>query len=371
MTKYLAPSPKFQAFDEAGAPLAGGKVYTYLSGGSTPATTWTDSTGNTANTNPVTLDSRGEANIWFTPGTEYRVTVTDSTGGAIYGPIDNVAGCVTPSAYFATLMQSTSASQFAGDIFSDGGTVTGTIIMSGAAVNFAADVNVASATTTNIGAAASNNVTVTGVATITAFDNVTAGLHRWVTFSGVLTLTYNATSMILPSAANITTAAGDTALFKSLGSGNWKCLAYIRADGTALAGSTAAASQAQMEAGSSTSVMVTPGRAQYHQSACKAWMVYNGATGAVLASYNFAAPTKNATGDYSFSFTTAMSSGNYSVVFGGLTWVNANQSMIPSIYNGTTPSTTGFRVECNAVGGAVIQMPADCTRLCIAVYGDQ
>jgi len=103
MAKYLAPSPKFSAFDDDGNPLSGGKVYTYLSGGSTPATTYTDSGGGTSNTNPVILDSRGEANIWFTPGVEYRITVTDSTGGSIYGPIDNVAGSVTPSAYFATM----------------------------------------------------------------------------------------------------------------------------------------------------------------------------------------------------------------------------------------------------------------------------
>jgi hypothetical protein len=50
-------------------------------------------------------------------------------------------------------------------------------------------------------------------------------------FEGVLTFTHNVTSLILPAAANITTAAGDVATMISLGSGNWRCLDYQRASG--------------------------------------------------------------------------------------------------------------------------------------------
>jgi hypothetical protein len=106
------------------------------------------------------------------------------------------------------------------------------------ALNFAAAATVASAATTLIGAAASNLVTVTGTTTITAFDSIAAGALRFVTFSGVLVLTHNGTSLILPGAANIATAAGDTAVFQSLGSGNWRCLAYNRASGLPLVAST-------------------------------------------------------------------------------------------------------------------------------------
>lgn len=102
-----------------------------------------------------------------------------------------------------------------------------------------AAVNVASAATTNIGAAASPNVNITGTTTITAFDTVASGIKRWVTFTGILTLTHNGTSLILPGAANITTAAGDTALFESEGGGNWRGLAYQKASGTAVVGGAA------------------------------------------------------------------------------------------------------------------------------------
>lgn len=88
--------------------------------------------------------------------------------------------------------------------------------------------DIASASTTDIGAAKGNYVVVTGTTTITSFGTIQAGTRRIVKFSGALTLTYNATSLILPSATNILTAANDTAVFVSLGSGNWVCTSYTR-----------------------------------------------------------------------------------------------------------------------------------------------
>jgi hypothetical protein len=53
-----------------------------------------------------------------------------------------------------------------------------------------------------------------------------------VRFTGVLTLTHNAASLVLPGAANIATAAGDTAIVTSDASGNFRVRHYARADGT-------------------------------------------------------------------------------------------------------------------------------------------
>jgi len=95
---------------------------------------------------------------------------------------------------------------------------------------------IASATTTAIGAAGTAlYATVTGTTTITSFGTVGAGTFRIIEFSGALTLTHNATSLKLPGSANITTAAGDVGFFLSLGSGNWKCLHFSKADGSAVA----------------------------------------------------------------------------------------------------------------------------------------
>jgi hypothetical protein len=79
---------------------------------------------------------------------------------------------------------------------------------------------------------------ITGTTTITDLDFDTAKDGRAVTvqFDGILTLTHHATTLVLPTGANITTAAGDTACFIQDSGDNIKCLWYQRADGTPLAG---------------------------------------------------------------------------------------------------------------------------------------
>jgi hypothetical protein len=106
--------------------------------------------------------------------------------------------------------------------------------VSALAMDWAKAADLASASTVNIGAASGNYVHITGTTTITAFDTVAAGITRIVRFAGALTLTHNATSLILPTAANITTATNDTAIFVSEGSGNWRCISYVYADGRPL-----------------------------------------------------------------------------------------------------------------------------------------
>lgn len=91
------------------------------------------------------------------------------------------------------------------------------------ALNGAAIVTLASSATPAIGAAAANTITVTGTTGITGFDTAPSGAKRSLIFTGIVTLTHNGTSLILPKAANITTAAGDVLQFVSLGGGNWKC----------------------------------------------------------------------------------------------------------------------------------------------------
>lgn len=86
--------------------------------------------------------------------------------------------------------------------------------------------DIASASTTDLSAATGEMVDVTGTTTITALGTLDAGYRRIVRFTGILTLTHNATSLILPGGVNITTANGDIAQFVSLGSGNWVCVNY-------------------------------------------------------------------------------------------------------------------------------------------------
>lgn len=85
----LTPMPVMQFFDNNGDPLAGGKVYTYEAGTTTPLATYTDETGGTANPNPVILDSAGRANIWLATTDLYYWELEDSAGNQIW-TADNI-----------------------------------------------------------------------------------------------------------------------------------------------------------------------------------------------------------------------------------------------------------------------------------------
>jgi hypothetical protein len=89
-TTSLSPTPKLQFFDLNGAPLSGGKLYTYVAGTTTPLASYTDFTGNIANTNPIILDSRGEANVWL-GAAMYKFALYTSVGVLIW-TVDNING---------------------------------------------------------------------------------------------------------------------------------------------------------------------------------------------------------------------------------------------------------------------------------------
>lgn len=86
--------------------------------------------------------------------------------------------------------------------------------------------DIASTGTADLGAVGGLMHDITGTTTITGFGTVAAGIPKIVKFEGALTLTHNATSLILPGGANITTADGDVGIFISEGSGNWRCVSY-------------------------------------------------------------------------------------------------------------------------------------------------
>ena len=85
----------FQFFSSIGLPLAGGKVYTYQAGSSTPLATYTDNTGNVANANPIILgsDGRPQTEIWLTYGFNYKFILKDANDVTIQ-TYDNLYGII-------------------------------------------------------------------------------------------------------------------------------------------------------------------------------------------------------------------------------------------------------------------------------------
>lgn len=188
MTASLIPNAKQQFLDISGNPLVGGSVYFYQSGTLIPKDTFQDAAQTTLNTNPVILDSRGQATIYGSGS--YRQILQDSAGNTIWD----------------------------GDIEEFGATI------------FGAQLSLAAAGTTDLGSVASNNILITGASTITSFGTsaLLANPTYLVEFGGINTIVYNSTSMVLPGAANITTAAGDSALLQLTSTlGYWNMVAYF------------------------------------------------------------------------------------------------------------------------------------------------
>jgi len=111
--------------------------------------------------------------------------------------------------------------------------VTGTTALS-STLNFggyAAEGTVTAAATTDLGTSTANRQSVTGSTTITSFGTG-ANLYRIIRFTGAPLLTYNATTLITPTKANIQAAPGDIATLTSDGSGNWTIISYAPFGGT-------------------------------------------------------------------------------------------------------------------------------------------
>lgn len=93
MPYFLSPVANDQQCNANGAPLVGGKVFTYLAGSTTPAATYTDSTSGTQQANPIILNSLGlpASPIWMNGGVALKFVIQDASNVTIR-TFDNVAG---------------------------------------------------------------------------------------------------------------------------------------------------------------------------------------------------------------------------------------------------------------------------------------
>lgn len=74
-TVGLSPPGRQRFFDAVGAPLAGGKLFTYAAGTTNKQNSYTDSTGATPNANPIILDSQGYCDLWLDTSLGYKLTL--------------------------------------------------------------------------------------------------------------------------------------------------------------------------------------------------------------------------------------------------------------------------------------------------------
>ena len=88
----------WQFFDNNGAPLAGGLIYTYEAGTTTPQATYTTSAGTIAHPNPIVLNSAGRVpggEIWLLPAS-YKF-ILQTSAAVLIASYDNVTSGSVPA----------------------------------------------------------------------------------------------------------------------------------------------------------------------------------------------------------------------------------------------------------------------------------
>jgi hypothetical protein len=93
MSGSMMPYGVVQYFDDNGDPLAGGQLWTYRAGSTSPLPTYREADLLTPNSNPVILDAAGRATIFGQPAA-YKLVLYD-VGDVLIWSVDNV---VTTSA---------------------------------------------------------------------------------------------------------------------------------------------------------------------------------------------------------------------------------------------------------------------------------
>ena len=127
----------------------------------------------------------------------------------------------------------------------------------------------------------------------------------------------------------------------------------------AIEANPAAATQAEMETASSTTVFTTPGRTQYHPGVAKTWAMFDSA-GSSAVNYNVASITDSGTGDWTVVIATDFSTANFAPVGS----VDSNSALIVSAF----PVTAGtMRILCRNTSGTL----TDTTTIFVVAFGDQ
>jgi Concanavalin A-like lectin/glucanases superfamily len=218
----LIPNGEQQFCDANGEPFALGTVGMYVPNTLNEKDTWQDRDHLALNTNPIDLDAAGRCVIWGNGA--YRQILKDVNGNTVWDKETQVidADDILAPASTTEVLQGTST--------------TKAVTPDALAALWEQGANVTSAATLVLDEGGFFHITGgTGISDIDFLVDE-AGREAILVFDGVLILT-NGANLILPSGADITTAAGDCCKVVSEGSDVVRMVWYQRADGSALVGS--------------------------------------------------------------------------------------------------------------------------------------
>lgn len=198
-----------------------------------------------------------------------------------------------------------------------------------------------------------------------------------ITADRVLTFSMPNANTSLTLGGNFVTSGGAMALVSTSDStsvtlpvsGTLATTAQLVSASDSAAGMIETAIQSEMEAASSTTVAVTPGRQQYHPGTCKAWVVFEAdGTLSVLASHNITSVTDNGTGDHTVNIGTDFSTANYCAVGTASQSVDAtaNCIVVENTLGGSRAAGT-FPLYVLASNGTL----KDASFISVAFFGDQ
>lgn len=171
--------PKFRGTTSTGTALNGGLLYTYSPGTTTAKASYKDSAKASANTNPVVLDSNGEATVYLDG--YYKIVLKDSAGVTVW-TLDNVSGAGSAVIDYATI----------GDYGSDLGTAvtaigaTPTTLILNAATTCTGDVTIPA--TLQLKVEKAGVITISSGKTLTINGQLEAGLYQIFSGSGLAVL---------------------------------------------------------------------------------------------------------------------------------------------------------------------------------------
>ena len=378
--------------DGSGVVAASAKINYYETGSTTPKAVYSDAGLTSAITQPVRASSLGVMPVVYLKAGRYKRAVTTSADVTLSAyaadPIDASVEMITaasaPSPTFPFLRYYDTGT---GHVYERNSTDTGwtdlgavdsllnaatvTQQLAGTATTVASTpdsvaslwqrgTDIASAGTLSLPSSGGNVFNITGTTGVTGISSAQGGRAVWLKFAGALTITHNGTSMILPGAANITTVAGDTAIFvneaaQDASGSNWRCWAYNPASFVPFA----IATQAQMETGTSNVVVPPVGRLQNHPGMAKCWLNSDFA-GGTTASYNITSIVDTAAGRVTVTIATDFSSIN---------WCPVPSTGSAAAFSGTFTAIAAGTVELKSWDSAGTN--TDATAMTFVGYGDQ
>jgi hypothetical protein len=175
MVASISPDPRLQFFANDGSPLVGGKLYTYAAGTTTPLATYTTITGLVANTNPIILDSRGEASVWFSAA-KYKFVLKTAADVEIWTQ-DNLWAAANVDGSNATGTWPISITGNAATA-----TIANSVVAGGAVNKLIAGTNITISPTSGVG-----DVTVNSTSAATVTSVAGSGLYGFTLTGGPIT----------------------------------------------------------------------------------------------------------------------------------------------------------------------------------------